>query len=182
VPVYRETLPNGVSYTTLDLNPNSPGDNTREFVVPEGHYFMMGDNRDNSQDSRFEVGFVPLENFIGRATIIFFSIGEDAHRRWRSGNGRLICVLTGFSNLPSDDTRARKAADIDRPGRRNGSATDSADAGRLERALTHSSPATNRAVITNGWSFSATGCLACAWPNCFLSISAAPAKVKCRCG
>jgi signal peptidase I len=78
VPVYRETLPNGVTYTTLDLNPNSPGDNTREFVVPEGHYFMMGDNRDNSQDSRFDVGFVPLENFIGRATIIFFSIGEDA--------------------------------------------------------------------------------------------------------
>ncbi|WP_299861403.1 signal peptidase I [uncultured Hoeflea sp.] len=78
VPVYRETLPNGVSYTTLDLNPNSPGDNTREFVVPEGHYFMMGDNRDNSLDSRFDVGFVPLENFIGRATIIFFSIGEDS--------------------------------------------------------------------------------------------------------
>lgn len=78
VPVYRETLPNGVSYATLDLNPNSPGDNTREFVVPEGHYFMMGDNRDNSQDSRFDVGFVPLENFIGRATIIFFSIAEDS--------------------------------------------------------------------------------------------------------
>ncbi|WP_422370787.1 signal peptidase I [Hoeflea sp.] len=78
VPVYRETLPNGVSYTTLDLNENSPGDNTREFVVPEGHYFMMGDNRDNSQDSRFDVGFVPLENFVGRATIIFFSIAEDS--------------------------------------------------------------------------------------------------------
>ena len=78
MPVYKETLPNGVSYTTLDLSPNSPGDNTREFVVPEGHYFMMGDNRDNSQDSRFEVGYVPLENFIGRATIIFFSIAEDA--------------------------------------------------------------------------------------------------------
>jgi len=78
VPVYRETLPNGVSYTTLDINPNSPGDNTREFVVPEGHYFMMGDNRDNSLDSRFDVGYVPLENFVGRATIIFFSIADDS--------------------------------------------------------------------------------------------------------
>ena len=74
VPLYRETLPNGVSYNTLDLTQNSPGDNTREFQVPEGHYFMMGDNRDNSADSRFEVGFVPFENFVGRANIIFFSM------------------------------------------------------------------------------------------------------------
>ena len=78
VPVYKETLPNGVTYDTLDLSPNSPGDNTREFVVPEGHYFMMGDNRDNSSDSRFTVGYVPLENFVGRATYIFFSIADDA--------------------------------------------------------------------------------------------------------
>jgi len=77
VPVFRETLPNGVSYDTLDLTSNSPGDNTREFVVPEGHYFMMGDNRDNSLDSRFDVGYVPLENFVGRANIIFFSIRDD---------------------------------------------------------------------------------------------------------
>jgi signal peptidase I len=74
VDVYRETLPNGVSYDTLDLTPNSAGDNTREFVVPEGHYFMMGDNRDNSADSRFTVGFVPEDHLVGRANIIFFSI------------------------------------------------------------------------------------------------------------
>jgi signal peptidase I len=78
VDVYRETLPNGVSYDTLDLSPNSIGDNTREFVVPEGHYFMMGDNRDNSTDSRFAVGFVPYENLVGRANIIFFSIAGGA--------------------------------------------------------------------------------------------------------
>jgi signal peptidase I len=76
VPLYRETLPNGVSYNTLDLTPNSPGDNTREFQVPAGHYFMMGDNRDNSADSRFEVGFVPFDHLIGRANIIFFSMDE----------------------------------------------------------------------------------------------------------
>ncbi|MCB1453921.1 MAG: signal peptidase I, partial [Rhizobiaceae bacterium] len=59
VEVWRETLPNGVTYDTLDLTKNGIGDETREFRVPEGHYFMMGDNRDNSTDSRFTVGFVP---------------------------------------------------------------------------------------------------------------------------
>jgi signal peptidase I len=78
VDVYRETLPNGVSYDTLDLTPNSIGDNTREFVVPPDHFFMMGDNRDNSTDSRFSVGFVPAENLVGRANIIFFSIADGA--------------------------------------------------------------------------------------------------------
>ncbi len=78
VDVYRETLPNGVSYDTLDLTPNSSGDNTREFVVPAGHYFMMGDNRDNSADSRFTVGYVPEDHLVGRANIIFFSIAGGA--------------------------------------------------------------------------------------------------------
>ncbi len=78
VDVYRETLPNGVSYDTLDLTPNGIGDETREFTVPPGHYFMMGDNRDNSTDSRFNVGFVPEENLVGRANIIFFSIAGGA--------------------------------------------------------------------------------------------------------
>ena len=73
VDVYRETLPNGVSFDTLDLG-ETVGDNTREFIVPEGHYFMMGDNRDNSSDSRFSVGFVPYDNLEGRATTVFFSI------------------------------------------------------------------------------------------------------------
>jgi len=85
VDVYRETLPNGVSYETLDLSPNSIGDNTREFIVPEGHFFMMGDNRDNSSDSRFSVGFVPEQNLVGRANIIFFSIagGASPLELWR---------------------------------------------------------------------------------------------------
>lgn len=83
---YRETLPNGVSYTTLDLVENGFSDNTQVYEVPEGHYFMMGDNRDNSSDSRVVsgVGYVPLENFIGRAEIIFFSVdeGSSAWRLW----------------------------------------------------------------------------------------------------
>ncbi|MEP1441444.1 MAG: signal peptidase I [Hyphomicrobiales bacterium] len=77
---YRETLPNGKTFLTLDTVPNAQADNTQEYKVPEGKYFMMGDNRDNSQDSRFSnVGFVPLENFIGRAEFLFFSISDGAN-------------------------------------------------------------------------------------------------------
>ncbi len=72
---WRETLPNGVSHETLDLIENGYYDNTPVYQVPPGHYFMMGDNRDNSTDSRVmsQVGYVPFENLIGRADIIFFS-------------------------------------------------------------------------------------------------------------
>ncbi len=75
---YMETLPNGTSHLVIDLY-QSEADNTPVYTVPEGHYFMMGDNRDNSTDSRFlnEVGYVPVENMVGRATILFFSHGPD---------------------------------------------------------------------------------------------------------
>src|SRR6202040_2677234 len=79
---WRETLPNGVNYTTLDITDESYYDNTGVYVVPPGNYFMMGDNRDNSQDSRTsQVGFVPFENIVGRAEIIFFSVHEG-ERGW----------------------------------------------------------------------------------------------------
>ncbi len=75
---YRETLPNGISYDIWECGDNLAYDNTRVFTVPAGHFFMMGDNRDNSSDSRANVGFVPLENFVGRAEIIFISFEEHA--------------------------------------------------------------------------------------------------------
>jgi signal peptidase I len=84
---WRETLPNGVSYTTLDLIDNGFYDNTSVYNVPAGQYFMMGDNRDNSTDSRVlsQVGYVPLQNIVGKAQVIFFSIqeGERAWELWR---------------------------------------------------------------------------------------------------
>jgi signal peptidase I len=88
---YRETLPNGVIYETLDLVEGSYYDNTPvPYVVPPNNYFMMGDNRDNSTDSRIRpenggVGYVPFENVVGRAEIIFFSLaeGERAWTLWR---------------------------------------------------------------------------------------------------
>ena len=72
-----ETLPNGVSHPILNIT-NQQSDNTGVYTVPEGHYFFMGDNRDNSADSRLAqraggVGFVPFENLIGRADRIMFS-------------------------------------------------------------------------------------------------------------
>ena len=75
---FRETLPNGVSYTTLNLTDSNYLDNTPVYEVPAGHYFMMGDNRDNSSDSRVlsNVGYVPFENLVGKAQVIFFSIAE----------------------------------------------------------------------------------------------------------
>jgi signal peptidase I len=83
---WRETLPNGVSYETLDLQDGWLLDNTQVYTVPVGHFFGMGDNRDNSTDSRVlsAVGYVPFDNLVGRAQFIFISVGfgEPAWHVW----------------------------------------------------------------------------------------------------
>ena len=79
-PQYRETLPEGKSYNVLDLAPIA-ADDTQVYTVPQGQFLAMGDNRDNSADSRLEAGgfgFVPMENLVGKATVSVFSTDGSA--------------------------------------------------------------------------------------------------------
>lgn len=79
---YIETLPNGIKYHILQITNRSDAmiheaNNTREFIIPAGHYFFLGDNRNESGDSRFQVGYVPFENFIAKARFFYFSTSEE---------------------------------------------------------------------------------------------------------
>ncbi len=80
VQLYRETLPGGRAHQIVEQTDDGALDNTQEFTVPAGHVFVMGDNRDNSLDSRVltAVGPIPLENLVGRAEFIFFSVDGSA--------------------------------------------------------------------------------------------------------
>lgn len=85
IPQFVETLPNGRSHRILEMTDQGGLDDTPEYVVPPDHYFAMGDNRDNSLDSRVPggqgVGFIPMENLVGRAEVLFFSTDGRA-RFW----------------------------------------------------------------------------------------------------
>lgn len=94
--VFKETLPGGKTIKILkEPDIKSSADDTPVYTVPERHYFMMGDNRDNSRDSRYlgEVGYVPEENIVGRAQLIFFST---------DGSAQLANPLTWVASLRSD--------------------------------------------------------------------------------
>ncbi|MFT5703686.1 MAG: signal peptidase I [Rickettsiales bacterium] len=96
---FAETLPSGKEIAVLDETTDAPQDNTGVYIVPEGHYFMMGDNRDNSQDSRFlnAVGYIPEENLIGKARIVFFSDSKPFWQFWNwYGNIRWDRVFKGI--------------------------------------------------------------------------------------
>ena len=97
-PAYRETLPGGPSYTVLDQVDNPRADDFPTVQVPAGQLFMMGDNRDDSLDSRFSIaeggiGFVPLENLVGRALFTFWST---------DGTASYVKPWTWFSALRTD--------------------------------------------------------------------------------
>ena len=86
IPQYIETLPSGRQYQILEADGNrGPLDSTPVYTVPKNHVFAMGDNRDQSKDSRFinDVGYIPIKNLVGRAKVLFFSIDGSVWQFWK---------------------------------------------------------------------------------------------------
>ena len=113
---YVEILPNGKKHIVRELKgDNSSSDNTIVYTVPENNFFLMGDNRDNSIDSRVlnYVGFVPFENLIGKAEIIFFSIDKKGYGlgnfwNWRIRFERIGKILNKKVNMYYESWRIWK--------------------------------------------------------------------------
>jgi signal peptidase I len=103
-PIYRESLPGGRSYRVIDQVENPSADQIEQIVVPAGKLFLLGDNRDDSLDSRFSlqeggIGLVPVENLIGRAAFVFWSTDGTAEyaRPWTWFSAlRTSRIATGF--------------------------------------------------------------------------------------
>ena len=74
---YKEVLPEGFEHMIIEISDMENADNILEVTVPQGSFFVMGDNRDKSNDSRFDVGFVPFENLVGKARFLFFSHNDE---------------------------------------------------------------------------------------------------------
>ena len=98
---FRETLPDGKSYLTLDRF-ESEADNTQVFIVPPGHYFMMGDNRDNSDDSREAVGYVPAEEPCRQGGIRILLDRWQQQSGRNSGRGPAQSATAGCSPSSTD--------------------------------------------------------------------------------
>lgn len=77
---YVESLPEGYEHKIMELSDREPMDDYREVTIPQGYFFALGDNRDKSDDSRGVVGFVPMENIVGKARFLFFS--HDSEGAW----------------------------------------------------------------------------------------------------